>query len=89
MLSDGMIAVIRTAVPAAVGSMLALLAGWGVDVGDDTATPLTAGAVALTISVYYALVTVLERRVHPGFGWLLGKAATPTYTASHGEDELL
>lgn len=104
MLNDGMIAVIRTAVPAAVGSLLALLAGWGVQISDDAATPLVAGAVALTISVYYAAVTFLERQVNPAFGWLLGKATAPTYTTepqipvewlepdadltSQGEDEL-
>lgn len=80
MLSDGIIAMIRTFVPAAVGSAIA----WGIDQGvtipEDTQTQLTAALVTICITVYYALATLLERKVDPRFGWLLGAPKAPTYS---------
>lgn len=79
MFSDTIIALIRTFVPAAIGSAIA----WGIDRGvtidTDTQTQLTAALVTVCITLYYALVTVLERKVNPAFGWLLGMPKTPTY----------
>ena len=79
MFHDMMIALIRTFVPAAIGSAIA----WGIDQGiaipEDTQTQLTAALVTVCITVYYALVTLLERKVNPAFGWLLGAPKAPTY----------
>ena len=79
MFSDMFIALIRTFVPAAIGSAIA----WGIDQGitipEDTQTQLTAALVTICITLYYALVTLLERKVNPAFGWLLGAPKAPTY----------
>ena len=40
--------------------------------------------VTLSITLYYALVTVLERKVNPAFGWLLG-VPVPMYEESEKE----
>lgn len=79
MFHDTIIALIRTFVPAAIGSAIA----WGIDQGitlpEDTQTQLTAALVTVCITLYYALVTILERKVNPAFGWLLGVPKAPTY----------
>lgn len=84
MFSDAITALIRTAVPAIVGTIIAFLIDRGVSIGDDTVTALNAALVPVCISVYYALVTYLEREVNPSFGWLLGQAKTPTYAEDEG-----
>lgn len=85
MFSDTIIALIRTFVPAAIGSAIA----WGIDRGvtidTDTQTQLTAALVTVCITLYYALVTVLERKVNPAFGWLLGMPSAPTYSGKSSD----
>lgn len=74
-----MISLIRTAVPAAVGAVLAWLAGEaGVVLDADSSTALTAGVVALTMGAYYAAVRAAEAR-WPRLGVLLGTPAAPKY----------
>ena len=68
MFHDTLIALIRTFVPAAVGSVIAWAVAHGVGITDDVATQLSAVLVTLCITLYYALVTALERRVNPAFG---------------------
>lgn len=79
MFSDPIIAVIRTVVPAAVGSAIAWGVEKGVEVSDDTQTQLSAALVTVCISLYYILATFLERKVNPAFGWLLGSPKAPSY----------
>ena len=79
MFSDPIIAVIRTVVPAAVGSAIAWGIEKGIEVSDDTQAQLSAALVTVCISLYYILATFLERKVNPAFGWLLGSPKTPTY----------
>lgn len=87
MLHDSLIALIRTFVPAAIGSAIAWGASQGVVIPDDTQTQLTAALVTVCITLYYALVTLLERKVNPAFGWLLGMPKTPTYQPPTIESE--
>ncbi|MDM4721170.1 hypothetical protein QTQ03_16760 [Micromonospora sp. WMMA1363] len=74
-----LISLIRTAVPVAVGALLAWLASRaGIVLDEGSSTALTAGVVAAAVAVYYALVRALESR-WPWFGVLLGKPAAPSY----------
>lgn len=82
-LSDAAIAVIRTFVPALVGTFLAWLTTNGVALPDEASSALITFLVALFTALYYAAVTFLERKVNPNFGWLLGLPKAPSYV--HGE----
>lgn len=88
MFHDTMIALIRTFVPAAIGSAIA----WGIDQGvtipEDAQSQLTVALVTICITLYYALVTLLERKVNPAFGWLLGAPKAPTYTPPTTTEEI-
>lgn len=85
MLAQPIIAVIRTVVPAAVGTLLAWLAVKGLDLG-SLQEGLSTALVAACTALYYAGVALLERKVHPAFGWLLGVAKAPTYDATAKKD---
>jgi hypothetical protein len=86
MLAQSFIAIIRTLVPTVVGTCIAWLAAHGLDLGSNQELFTTALIAACTTG-YYALVTFLERKVHPAFGWLLGAAKAPTYDATAKLDE--
>ena len=77
---DAVIALIRTFVPTLVGLIVAFLVAQGVTLDPELESALTAGLLALAVAGYYALVTLLERKVHPAFGWLLGVAKAPGYS---------
>ncbi len=79
MLHDSLIAIIRTAVPTAVGALVVALADFGVVIGEDASAQLIAAVVAIVTAAYYAAVTYLEREVNPAFGWLLGAPKAPHY----------
>lgn len=69
---------IRTAVPAAVGALATWLAKrWGVHIDSIGAAAVATG---LATSIYYSLVSALERW-EPAFGILLGKPGPATYQA--------
>ncbi|WP_019871391.1 hypothetical protein [Salinispora oceanensis] len=79
MVNDFLISFIRTAVPVAVGAVLAWLASkTGIVLDADSSASLTAGVVAVVVAVYYALARVLEIR-WPWLGLLLGRRAKPVY----------
>lgn len=79
MFNDFLISVIRTAVPVAVGAVLAWLASRaGIILDADSSAALTASAVAVAVAVYYALARALETR-WPWLGVLLGRRAKPVY----------
>lgn len=88
MLSDGIIALIRTAVPAVVGTVIAFLVDKGIALDEGTTASLSAALIPICISLYYALATYLERNVNPNFGWLLGNPKAPSYEGAvdSGED---
>lgn len=68
---------IRTAVPVIVGAVVGLL----VKVGMEDLAPVVENAATTIITVaYYAVARVLEERVGPAWGWLLGYAKAPSYT---------
>lgn len=78
-MSDYVVSLIRTAVPAGVAAVLTYLATrWGIGLDEDTSAQIAVGATAVVTAVYYAIVRALETR-WPWFGKLLGKAKTPTY----------
>ena len=82
MTRDYLISLIRTAVPAAVGALLAWLASTaGIVIDADSSTALTVGVMALAMAGYYALVRVAEAR-WPRLGVLLGTPAAPKYEVS-------
>lgn len=82
MFNDFLISVIRTAVPVAVGAVLAWLASRaGIILDADSSAALTTSAVAVAVSVYYALARALETR-WPWLGVLLGRRAKPVYEVS-------
>lgn len=82
MVNDFLISFIRTAVPVAVGAVLAWLASkTGIILDADSSASLTAGVVAVAVAVYYALARALETR-WPWLGVLLGRRAKPVYEVS-------
>lgn len=79
MLRDYLLSLVRTAVPAAVGGLLAWLASrWGVVLDEQSSAQAMALATAAAVAVYYAIVRALETR-WPWFGKLLGSAKQPAY----------
>jgi hypothetical protein len=87
MLAQSITALIRTAVPGVVGLFLGWLAARGFNLDPDTQAGLIAAVTAVAIAAYYALVSLLERKVNPAFGWLLGSAKVPTYDATAKVDD--
>lgn len=80
-MSDYLLSLIRTAVPAGVGALLAWLGSrWGIVLDDQASVALTAAVVALAVAGYYAIARVIEHRF-PRLGRLLVGlgARTPTY----------
>lgn len=78
-MSDYLLSLIRTAVPAGVGAVLTYLATrWGIGLDEQTSAQVAAAATAVVTAVYYALVRALETR-WPWFGKLLGSSKKPAY----------
>jgi hypothetical protein len=73
------IALIRTVVPSAVGALFGWLASLGLSLDAETQAGLVLALIATFTGMYYAAVTYAATK-WPAFGWLLGVAATPTYT---------
>lgn len=74
---DYLASVWRTAVPVIVGWVAALLAR--VYIGIDEQALAQTLVVAFAV-VYYGLFRLLEVKVSPAFGWLLGLARPPSYS---------
>jgi hypothetical protein len=87
MFHDMLIAVIRTFVPSVVGIAIAWAIDHGLAIPEDVQMQLSAALVALCITLYYSLVTLLERKVNPAFGWLLGVPKAPTYEVPAVEED--
>lgn len=79
MLRDATIAAIRTGVAGAVSLAIAWLVGLGIEVPDGFAEGLVVVAFGLVLAGYNLAVSLLERKVHPWFGVLLGVPKAPTY----------
>lgn len=87
MLSQPLIALIRTAVPSLVGLLVSWLAVRGFALDPEAQAGIVTVLTTAIITLYYALVTLLERKVNPAFGWLLGVAKAPTYDATSKLDD--
>jgi len=70
------LSIVRTFIPAVVGAVVTVLAKIGAHV--DSAALEVAASTIIT-GLYYAAVRVLEVKVGPKFGWLLGAPKAPTY----------
>lgn len=69
---------IRTAVPAAVGSLIAWLAVKGIVVDPETVIQVVLAVGAACTVLYQAVVSTLQRK-WPIVGVLLGSTRVPTY----------
>ena len=79
-MTDLLRSIIRTAVPALVGAVVAWLAQRGLNV-DDTTAQLATGW--LSGVAYYAVARYVEQAAkNPAWGWLLGVPGAPTYTGA-------
>jgi len=85
-LSQFVIALIRTVVPAGVGAAFAWLASVGFALDAETQSTLIVALVALFTGLYYAGVTAAAKK-WPWFQWLLGVNATPAYDRGKHEAE--
>lgn len=81
---DLMKSLIRTAVPALVGLLLALLARAGLHLEPATAESITLLLATLFTAAYYAVIRALSVR-WSWVGWLLGYPTNPTYEPRHAE----
>jgi hypothetical protein len=70
------LSVVRTFVPVIVGAVITVLTKIGADVSSES-LELLIGSIVTT--AYYTVARVLETKVTPRFGWLLGAPRTPTY----------
>ncbi|MFJ4668884.1 hypothetical protein [Kitasatospora purpeofusca] len=70
------LSLLRTAVPALVGWLVALAARYGLDL--DPAA-LAGVVVPVASFAYYAVFRLAEVYLSPGWGWLLGYARPPLY----------
>jgi len=70
------LSVVRTFVPVIVGALITILTKIGADVSSES-LELLIGSIVTT--AYYTMARILETKVAPRFGWLLGAPRTPTY----------
>ena len=79
MFRDSIIAAIRTGVAALVGFVVAFLVAQGFDLDESFALNLTTVLTVFFTSLYNWLVILLEKKVNPKFGVLLGIPKSPVY----------
>ena len=77
--------IIRTVVPIIVAQVVAYAAGRGLDLGQWRGI-LEQVIGAAAGGLYYAGVRILEVKIRPRFGWLLGTPKAPTYEATAKKD---
>lgn len=68
--------ILRTVVPIVVGAIVAALAKAGITGLDEVATELVTTVCTV---LYWAAFRLLETKVGPAWGWLLGYAQVPSY----------
>lgn len=74
----------RTVVPVIVGWLIALALRAGFDFGDQS-DELTSIFTVIVTGVYYTVVRLLETHGSAQFGWLLGLANPPAYSATKAD----
>lgn len=79
MFHDSVIAAIRTGVAALVGFVITFLVAQGFDLDEDFKLGLITVLTAFFTAAYNWLVILLEKKVNPTFGVLLGIPKAPTY----------
>lgn len=79
MFRDSIIAAIRTAVAALIGTVITFLLAQGFELPEEFKANFTMVVLVLVIGGYNWLVAFLERKVHPYFGILLGIPKAPAY----------
>lgn len=79
MFRDSIIAAVRTGIAALVGLLITWLVTNGIEVGPDLEADLSVALFGLFTALYNGLVILLERKVHPYFGVLLGVPKSPAY----------
>jgi hypothetical protein len=79
MLRDPLIAAVRTGVATLVGLVIAYLVAQGVELDDTFKFNAITGLTILFTALYNFAVGLLERRVNPLFGVLLGVPKAPAY----------
>ena len=79
MFRDSFIAAIRTGVASLVGFLVAFLLSQGVDLPEEFAINFTMAVTVLLTALYNWAVILLERKVNPMFGILLGIPKAPVY----------
>ena len=84
MLRDTTIAGIRTGVATLVGLLVTFLISKGFVIPEEFAVNFTLALVVLVTAAYNWLVILLEKKVHPYFGILLGIPKAPTYEKTPG-----
>jgi hypothetical protein len=80
--NQAVISLIRTICPIIAGALITWLVRQGIRVDASVSQPLTEALVAVFSAAYYALARLLETKVAPGFGWMLGVPKTPAYPAA-------
>lgn len=78
MFRDSVIAAVRTGIAALVGLFITWLVGQGVDTGDLGDT-LNVALFGVFTALYNIVVSLLEKKVNPYFGVLLGIPKAPAY----------
>lgn len=79
MFRDSVIAAIRTGVATVVGLLIAYLVSKGFDIDDSVKINLISALTVLFTAAYNWIVILLEKKVNPAFGVLLGIPKTPVY----------
>ena len=79
MFHDSIIAAIRTGVAALVGLFIAYLVSQGFELDDSVQVNLTTGLTVIFTAGYNLLVILLEKKVNPNLGVLLGIPKSPSY----------
>lgn len=79
MFRDSVIAAVRTGIAALIGLLITWLVTQGIEVGPDVEANLNVALFGLFTALYNGLVILLERKVHPYFGVLLGIPKSPAY----------
>lgn len=74
--------IVRTVVPLLVGLIVAGLTKIGLPVDDQDVASIVNGVVSAGVALgYYLIARVLEVFASSKFGWLLGYAKAPVYSA--------
>lgn len=71
--------IIRTITPTIAGFIITFLASKGITLDDQFSANLLLLIQGVVTAVYYIFVRILEVKVSPKFGWLLGSTKTPEY----------